>query len=309
MPSTIEFLQIDLPAMLAALLATLVCALLGNFLLLRRQSLMSDAISHAVLPGIVLGFVLAGTRASWPIFLGALVAAVVAALLVDLLKRLGRLESGTAMGVVFSIMFALGLVLTEALDATSLHLEPDEVLFGQLEYILWLAPTGWASLAEASVWADLPRQVTTLGVVLAVLIVVVVVGFKELTLTSFDPALASALGLPAGWVNAALMVAVGAAAVAAFEAVGAILVIAMFVCPPAAARLCTDRLVAQILYSLGFGAVAAIAGYVAAAWAPHWFGSPHSLAASGMIAVMTGVILAATILLAPRYGILARWRR
>ncbi len=128
-------------------------------------------------------------------------------------------------------------------------------------------------------------------------------------ITSFDPELASTLGIPAGAVNLGLMVLVGAVAVAAFEAVGSILVIAMFICPAAAARMFTDRLSAQIWLSLGFAALAALGGYVAAAWLPLWLGSDHALGASGMVAVMAGVLLTLAALFAPRHGVLARqWR-
>ena len=248
---------------------------------------MGDAISHAVLPGIVLGFLVAGTRATWPIFLGALATAVVTAVAIDLVRRFGRLDSGTAMGVVFSIMFAAGVVLMEQAAAHSVDLDAECVLYGQLEDILWLAPQSWSSLLEPAVWADLPREVITLAVVTADSAQSVALFYKELS----------------------LMVLVGAVAVAAFEAVGSILVIAMFICPAAAARMFTDRLITQIGLSLLLAAIAAIGGYIAAAWAPFWLGSDHSLGASGMVAVATGVILAAAVLFAPRHGVLLRRRR
>ena len=301
-----SFLQIDLPAILAALFATTACALLGNFLVLRRQSLMGDAISHSVLPGIVLGFLIAGTRATWPMFAGATLAAALAAVLVELVRRLGRLESGAAMGVVFSVFFATGVLLIEQAAAHSVDLDAECVLYGQLEDILWLAPSGWASLLEPAVWADLPREVTTLAAVTLICAAAVLAFYKELKITSFDPDLATTLGIPALWFNLGLMLLVGMVAVAAFEAVGSILVVAMFICPAAAARLLTDRLSAQIGWSLAIAALCAVGGYVLAAFGPFWLGSEHSLAASGMIAVATGVALALAVLLAPRYGVLRR---
>ena len=303
-----SFLQIDLPAMTAALLATLACTLLGNFLVLRRQSLMGDAISHSVLPGIVLGFVVAGTRSTWPMFVGATLAAVAAAVLVELVRRLGRLESGAAMGVVFSVFFASGVLLIEQAAAHSVDLDAECVLYGQLEDILWLAPTGWASLLEPAVWSDLPREVVTLAVVTLICAVAVAVFYKELKITSFDPDLATTLGIPATWFNLGLMLLVGMVSVAAFEAVGSILVIAMFICPAAAARMLTDRLGRQIALSLAIAAICALGGYVAAAFGPFWLGGDHSLAASGMIAVATGVALALAVLFAPRYGVITRGR-
>ena len=113
MMTTQEFLQIDLPAMTAAVLACISCALVGNFLVLRRQSMLGDAISHAILPGIVVGFLVTGTRAGLGVILGALAAAIVAGVLIEAVRRLGRLDGGAAMGVVFTVMFAGGVVLIE----------------------------------------------------------------------------------------------------------------------------------------------------------------------------------------------------
>jgi len=291
----VSFLQIDLPAMTAALLATGACALLGNFLVLRRQSLMGDAISHAVLPGLVVGLLVSGSLSGWPMFVGALVAALLASALIELVRRLGRLESGAAMGVVFSIFFAAGIVLLEQVTAGNAHVDPDCVLYGQLEHILWLAPTGWASLLDPVVWRDLPGEVVTLAVVALVTAAAVLLFYKELKLASFDPDLASSLGFPAGLVNIGLMLLVGAVAVAAFAAVGSILVVAMFICPAAAARLLTHRLAAQLWLSQAFAALAAVGGYALAAFGPLLLGGEHSLAASGMIAVVAGLILAAAV--------------
>ncbi len=301
-----DFLQIDFPAMLAALFATVSCGLLGNFLVLRRQSLMGDAISHAVLPGIVLGFLLAGSRATWPIFLGALGAAIVAAILIELVRRFGRVEPGTAMGVVFSIMFAGGLVLMEQAAAHSVDLDAECVLYGQLEDILWLEATGWGSLIDPVALAGMPREVGTLAVITAITVAGVALFYKELKITSFDPALATTLGIPATVFHFGLMLMVGAVAVAAFEAVGSILVIAMFICPAAAARMLTDRLVLQLWLSVLLAAIAAIGGYLVAAFGPFLVGGEHSLAASGMIAVMTGILMGLSVLFAPRYGVVSR---
>jgi manganese/zinc/iron transport system permease protein len=304
-----SFLQIDLPAMLAALFATASCALLGNFLVLRRQSLMGDAISHAVLPGIVVGFLVAGSRATWPIFVGATLAAMAAAVLIELVRRLARLETGAAMGVVFSVFFAAGVLLIEQAAASSIDLDAECVLYGQLEDVLWLAASDWSSLSDPSVWADLPREVVTLAGVTLVCALAVTLFWKELKISSFDPELATTLGIPAGACNVGLMLLVGMVAVAAFEAVGSILVIAMFICPAAAARLLTDRLAVQVWLSVAIAAVCAVGGYVLAAFGPLWLGGESSLAASGMIAVTTGLALAASVLFAPRHGVITRrWR-
>ncbi|MDP2355341.1 MAG: metal ABC transporter permease [Beijerinckiaceae bacterium] len=292
----IHFIQVDLPAVLAALFAACACALLGNFLVLRRQSLMSDAISHAVLPGIVIAFMLAGTRATAAMFAGAALAAFVTVISISFIKRYARLEAGAAMGVVFSIMFAAGVVLIELGGARNVDLDADCVLYGQLEHILWLAPKTFASLRDPLVWLDMPRQVTTLAATFVMTLLAVSLFWKELKIASFDPQLATSLGFSAGRIDMGLMFFVGLVAVAAFESVGSILVIAMFICPAAAARVLTERLVTQVWLSQALAAVSAIAGYLLAAFGPGVFGSSSSLVASGMIALISGIILAAAVL-------------
>lgn len=304
-----DFLQVDLPAMLAAVLATASCALVGNFLVLRRQALMGDALAHSVLPGIVTGFLLAGSRATLPMFAGALAAAVLAAVLIELVRRLGRMDAGTAMGVVFSLMFAAGVVLIEQAAAQSTDLDAECVLFGQLEDILWLAPTGLDSLLAWSTWRDLPREVTTLLVVFPSIALLIWAFEKELVITSFDRELAASLGIRPGIVDLGLMVLTGVVTVAAFEAVGSILVIAMLIGPAATARLLTDRLRTQLALSLLVAIGCALGGYVLAAWVPLWLGAGHSLAVAGMIATLSGAVLGLAVVLAPRHGLLARRRR
>jgi manganese/zinc/iron transport system permease protein len=307
--TALDFLQIDAPALMAAVLACACCGLLGNFLVLRKQSLIGDAIAHAVLPGIVIGFLLAGTRNYLPVMAGALAAAVIAGVLIDLLHRLSRLEYGASMGVVFTVMFALGVVLMEQAAAYNVDLDADCVLYGQLEDILWLAPTGWGSLRDPAVWAALPHEVKVLALVTGVSALFVGLFYKELKVTSFDPAHASAMGIPAGTFHMALMVLVAIAAVAAFEAVGSILVVAMLIAPAATARLLTDRLGMQIVLSLAAAVVAGAGGYLAAAFGPFAVGLDTSLNAAGMIATVCGLLLALAILLAPVHGILGRRRR
>jgi manganese/zinc/iron transport system permease protein len=304
-----EFLTIDFPAILAATLACLSCALVGNFLVLRRQSLLGDAVSHAVLPGIVAGFLVAGTRDAFPMLTGALAAALVAGLLIELVRRLGRVEAGAAMGVVFTALFALGVVLIEQAAARQVDLDADCVLYGQLEDILWFGLTGWGDLLTPAAWAGAPREVLTLLAVFAVCAVLITAFFKELTITSFDPGLATSQGIPAALFQHGLVALVAVAAIASFEAVGSILVIAMLICPAAAARLLTDRLKTQVLLSLVIGAATGVLGYLAGAFAPAWLPVEESLSSAGMIATLAGVFLAASILLAPRYGVLARFRR
>lgn len=286
------FLQLDLAPLLAATLACLVCGLIGNLLLLTRQSLLGDAISHSILPGIVAGFWVSGTRAAPPMVLGALAAAILAALLIGLVRRLTRLEPGAAMGVVFSGMFALGVVLIEVSGAHAVDLDLDCVLYGQLEALIWPAATGPASLVDAAALADFPAEVWTLAAALSLVLLMLALLWKELRLAAFDPDFAAATGFPPRLLSALVLVLVAVACVAAFWAVGSVLVIAALVAPAAIARLLTDRYAAQFALS-GLVAVAMGAGgYLAAAALPGALGLGHGLSAAGMIAVAAGVLLA-----------------
>jgi manganese/zinc/iron transport system permease protein len=303
MPSLL--LSVDVPAVLAAVLSACVCALLGNFLLLRKMAMLGDAISHAILPGIVISFLLLGTRSTPAMLAGAAAAGVLTAVIVEVVRRLGRVEAGAAIGVVFSAMFALGVVLMER-AARNVDLDADCVLYGALESIRWGAATSWASLGNAETWLAMPRQVTTLLVLGLVSAAAVVVFFKHLRLACFDSAMADALGFPSWIIHTGLTVLVAAATVASFEAVGSILVVSMLVCPPAAARHLTDRLSRQVVLSVIIAGVCAVSGYVLAIVGPKWVGFGHSLQAAGMIAVMGGVALLACIVGGPRHGLIAR---
>ena len=208
-----DFLTVDLPAMLTAVLAAVCCALPGNFLVLRRQALLGDAVSHVVLPGIVVGFLAAGVLATLPLMLGAMGAAVLAAVLTEAVRRAGRMEAGAAMGVVFTVMFASGILLLEQADAADVHL--DHALYGNLESTLWLGVATWDDATSAEALARLPRPLVTLAVVALAMTLLTAAFFKELKLTTFDPELAAALGLPVRAISAGLAVATALAAVAA----------------------------------------------------------------------------------------------
>jgi len=301
-----DFLTIDLPAILVAVFAATACGLLGNFLVLRRQALIGDAISHVVLPGIVAGFLIAGTIATLPLLLGAMGAAVIAAALIEMVRRAGRLETGAAMGVVFTTMFAGGIVLLEQSGAANAHLDAEHALYGNLEATLWLGVSGWSDVLTADALARLPRQLVTLAAVAAGIALLVALFFKELKVSTFDPGLAASLGLPVRAISTLLIVVVALAAVAAFEAVGSILVIAMFICPAATARMLTDNLARQLWISVGAAVLAGTGGYLAAAFGPQAWGATNSLSAAGTIAVVAGLLQVAAMLFAPRYGVVGR---
>lgn len=294
-----EFVALSLPPLVIGTLAALACALPGNFLLLRRQAMMGDAISHVVLPGIVVAFLVTGQVSTWPMLLGAAGAAILAALLIEAVRRIGRLNPGTAMGVVFTAMFAGGVLLLEQSDTSSVHLDVQHALYGNLESLIWLDGLGWSSLLDPQALQGLPPELGRMALCLLVISGATVLFWRPLTLTTFDEGFARSLGLPVALIGFGLVVLAAVAAVAAFDAVGSIIVIAMFICPPAAARLMTNSLRTQVWWSLGFAALSAVGGYVFAGYGPIWLGFAQSVSAAGMIATVSGLILTLAALFAP----------
>ncbi|SDO35832.1 manganese/zinc/iron transport system permease protein [Halomonas shengliensis] len=294
-----EFMMFSLVPLTVAILISMTCALLGNFLVLRRQSLIGDAISHVALPGIVVSFLITGTLASLAMMLGAGVAALVTVVLIELIRRLGRVEGSAAMGVVFTSLFALGVLLLEWHGAGGVHLDVEHALYGNLESLIWFEGTGPAALLDPVALADLPPQLGRAAWVALVVLAFVVVLRRPLVLASFDPDFAASVRARPALVDLLLVTLVAVAAIAAFEAVGSIIVIAMFVCPAAAARLMTNRLGVQIAWSQAFAVASAVVGYLLAGEAPRWLGVEASLSAAGMIATVAGLILLAACLFGP----------
>lgn len=294
-----EFVQFSLTPILIGTLASIACALPGNFLVLRRQALIGDAISHVVLPGIVVAFLITGTVAALPMLLGAAGAALIAVLLIEAIKRLGKIEPGAAMGVTFTSLFAGGVLLLEQSDTSSVHLDVEHALMGNLESLIWFRAEGWHSLLDPVALASLPDELPRIALVCALVVGLTALFWRWLKLSTFDEGFAEALGLPVRGISLGLVITASIAAVAAFDAVGSIIVIAMFICPPAAARLMTNRLEAQIAWSLGFATLASVLGYVLAGYGPLWLGSPHAVSAAGMIATVSGLILGLACLFGP----------
>ncbi|WP_299151712.1 metal ABC transporter permease [uncultured Tateyamaria sp.] len=287
----VEFVALSLTPILIGVCVAVACALPGNFLLLRRQALIGDAISHVVLPGIVVAFLLTGVVATGSMLLGAAGAAVLSVIAIDLIRRLGRIEAGAAMGVVFTAMFAGGVLLLERSDTSSVHLDVEHALFGNLESLIWLDARGWSSLLDPAALSGLPVELPRMAVALVVVTAFLWLFWRPLALSTFDEGFARGLGMPTGPLGLALVVVSAIAAVAAFDAVGSIIVIAMFICPPAAARMMTNRLGHQMVWSAAFAAFSAIIGYVLAGYGPIWIGASASVSAAGMIATVSGVIL------------------
>lgn len=299
-----EWYNIDTWIVVIGALAAVACAVLGNFLVLRRMSMMGDAISHAVLPGLALAFLITGARASWTMFLGAALVGIMTAVFTQWISRFGKVDEGASMGIVFTTLFAAGLLLiVQAAD--HVDLDPGCVLYGAIELtpldVVW-RPTLLSAVLEV------PRAALILSGVLLVNVCFVLLFFKELRLCSFDPELATTLGINSNVMHYLLMTLVAVTTVAAFEAVGSIIVIAMLIVPAAAAHLLTDRLWLMLLLSALIAILCAVSGHISALVVPGFFGFADT-STSGMMAVMAGVIFGLVALFAPRHGILVRMLR
>lgn len=287
-------LAAGLPAIHAWAIATAAviaatCGLVGTLLVVRRMSLLGDAISHAVLPGIAVA-VLAGGRAGGPlVFLGAVAAAMLTVWLTQGLRAAGGAAEDAGAGVVFTTLFAVGVVLV-GLAPKGTHLDTSCVLHGELAFLSFDTVTLFG--------LHLPRAFVVGSLVLVGLVAAVVATWKLQVYTAFDPEGARTAGIPVAAVTAGLLTATAVATVASFDAVGAVLVVAMLVAPAAAAELLTRRLHRMVIAAMVLGAVAACIGYLAA-W--HWHTS-----AAGMIAVVLGIEYLAAALLAPDEGLVPR---
>lgn len=268
------------------------CAILGCYLVLRRMSLLGDAISHSVLPGLAIAFLLTGSISGWGMAIGAAALGVLTAFLTQAVHKLAEVPEDAGMGVVFTSLFAVGVILiTRA--ASRADLDPGCVLYGLIEFTP-LDTVPYLGL-------EVPRAVQTLGPVLLVTIAFVAVLWKELKIVSFDPALASAMGFRVSLVHYLLMAMVAGVTVASFEAVGSILVIAMLIVPAATAHLLTDRLASMVGWSIAVAVLSAVLGY----WgAVHW-----NTSVAGMMAVAAGALFTLAVFFAPRHGLVSQSAR
>jgi manganese/zinc/iron transport system permease protein len=283
--------QLEIQALAAVVAAA--CALPGVFLVLRRLALISDAISHAILLGIVLAFFVVEDLTSPLLIVGAALTGLLTVVLVELLERTRLVREDAAIGLVFPVLFSVG-VIGIARFADDVHLDVDAVLLGELAF----APFDRVS---ALGWDLGPKGLWVMGTILALNIVLIAVFYKELKLASFDAGLAVALGFSPAVVHYGLMSMVSVTAVGAFDAVGSILVVALMIAPPAAAYLLTDRLGLMLALSAGIGVASAIAGY----WVAHWLDA----SIAGSMAAAAGVFFALAWLFAPERGLVALARR
>lgn len=284
-------LQIEIQ--LIAVVVAAACALPGAFLVLRRMSLMSDAISHAILLGIVLAFFITQDLSSPLLIFGAAAIGVLTVTLVELIARTGLVKEDAAIGLVFPVLFSIGVILISKF-AGNVHLDTDAVLLGELAF----APFD----RVVAFGMDLgPRALYLMSGILVVNLLFIVIFHKELKLATFDAGLAAALGFVPVVIHYVLMGLVSITAVGAFDVVGSILVVALMIAPPAAAYLLTDRLPRLIGLSVLIGALSAISGY--------WLARALDASIAGAMATMAGVIFGLVYLLAPDRGLIAIARR
>ena len=288
--------EIDTWIVIIGALCAAGCAVPGTILVLRRMSLMGDAISHTVLPGIAIAFLVTGSRDPLAMLIGAVVVGLLTAFLVQAIQSLGKIDVGASMGIVFTVLFAFGLVLMrQAID--HVDIDPDCVLNGAIEFA-WFDqnPDGWG----------IPRGAIVNGVMLVANLFFMLLFYKEFKITAFDPALAKSQGINPGFMHYMLMTMTAATAVAAFETVGSILVVAMFIVPPATAYLLTERYGVLLALSLGVGVLAAGLGHLSAITVPTWFGFSGTTTA-GAMAVASGGLFVFAWALSPSQGLLVRF--
>ncbi len=273
-------------------LVAVTCALVGVFLVLRRMAMMGDAISHTVFFGIIAAFLIVRDIDSPWLVVGATAVGVLTVWLVEVLTRTRRVKEDAAIGLVFPFLFSLGVIMV-SMFASNAHIDTHVVLLGEPA----LAPFDRMELFGV----DLPHATWVMGAILLINLLCIGLFYKEIKLATFDAGLSVTLGFSAGLIHYGLMTLVSLTAVGAFDAVGAILVIALLVGPPVTAYLLTDRLITMIGLSMVIGAISAVSGYFVA--------RALDSTISGSMALMVGVWFALVFLAAPERGVLAVLRR
>ncbi|MEK5237206.1 metal ABC transporter permease [Paenibacillus sp. FSL L8-0470] len=278
--------------LLTASLVGLTCGIIGTFLILRRMAMMADAISHSVLLGIVVAFLITKQLSGGHMLIGSIVAGLLTAMLVQFLHSRGVAQDAS-IGVVFTTLFAVGVVLI-ATKVGNAHLDVKHALMGEITFVPW-------NTVELPWIGAVPQATLMLFIVLIIVLAVILALYKEWKITSFDPALAASLGLPVVLIHYLFMTLVSVTTVASFDAVGAIMVVAMLITPAASAYLWTDRLSVMLMLSAGFGVLSAVAGYYIAVWL--------DTSISGSMAFATGLVFIASFLGSPSSGVLSRFFR
>jgi len=270
--------MIEFWVVLTGLLVGVTCGIAGVFLILRKMSMIADAISHTVLFGIVMAYIITQSLNGFWMLIGAAVAGILTAYLVQLLHSSG-IQEDAAIGVVFTSLFAAGVLLI-TLFASNVHLDVEHVLMGEIAFVPW---DRWTVLGLA-----MPKAVWMLLLVLVINIVFLLLFFKEMKLATFDPVYAATIGIPVVFLHYGFMTSISFTTVAAFDSVGAILVVAMLIGPAATAYLISKTIQQMFVYSMLFGAGASVIGYyLAKLW---------DTSIAGMMATTVGLLFIITLI-------------
>jgi manganese/zinc/iron transport system permease protein len=274
---------------LTASLVGLSCGIIGVFLILRKTAMMADAISHTVLLGIVLAYIVTKETSGIAMFIGGILAGLLTAFLVQWLHSLD-VQHDASMGIVFTTLFAVAVILI-ATSVGNVHLDVQHALMGEITFIPF-------HMITLPIIGEIPQATAMLLFVLALVVFFIVAFYKEWKITSFDPALAASLGLPVLLMHYLFMGLVSVTTVASFDAVGAIMVVAMLITPAASAYLWTDKLWLMLVLSGAFGVVSAVVGYYVAAWI--------DTSISGSMAFATGIVFLISFICSPKHGLVSR---
>lgn len=268
---------------LATSLAAIPSAVVGVFLYLRRQSMIADALTHIALPGIVAAFLISGSVGPLPMLIGASVSGMLATLGIEALSKRPHVRADAAIGVVFTGLFALG-VIALTLFVKDAHIDTRCVLFGDV-----------LGISDGSL--------LMLGVICPLILLVAALGYRWLEAVCFDEGFAKHLGLPVGLVHYGLMLAASMTTVASFEAIGAILAVALMITPAATAHLLADRLPKMLAIAIAHGLLSALVGMYVSVW--------FEISSGGAMVVVGGALYVLAFLFAPKHGRLSRlgWRR
>jgi len=278
---------------LIAVVTAVAAALPGTFLVLRRTAMVSDAISHAILPGIVVGYFLVHDLNSPVLLAMATVTGVLAVALIEAVLRSRLVTEDASIGLVFPALFSIGVILISRY-AGDVHLDTDAVLLGELAF----APFDRMAIGGADLG---PRALWTMGSILLLNLVVISLAWKEIKLATIDPSLAALLGFSPVAIHYSVMALVSVTAVGAFDAVGSILVVALMIAPPSTAYLLVDRLAPMLGVAAATAAGSAALGYGAA--------QAFDVSIAGAMAVASGLLFGLAFAFAPRRGLVAQARR
>ncbi|WP_416670447.1 metal ABC transporter permease [Egbenema bharatensis] len=263
-------------SLLVAVIVGIICAVVGSYLMVRRMSLLGDAISHSLLPGLAIAFIL-GVN----LYVGAFVAGVISAVLIGWIHTRSPIKEDAAMGIVFSAFFALGITLITIVQRTN-KIDLNHFLFGNILGVSFL-------------------EVRDTAIIAAIVLLAVALLYKELLFYCFDPMGAQAAGLPVHWFNAGLMVLVALTVVASMKAVGVILVLALLITPAAAAYLLVPRFHQVMLVGSGIGIVSSVSGM----YLSYYYNLPSGPA----IVMVVSAIFFVSLLFSLSYGLLTQLKQ